>query len=190
MGQNQSNKQISSYQAYNEGECKGANMCKNYDKKMKSYTSPNAYCKNKKCICGQGYEQLDGRCCKDVILDKKKGKYVCVKHEKQICPNDHTCKNFDFNKMQFTCPDAKCTKNGCNCGSCKNFEGTCCKDVIFDKDTKQYKCVELSGYGYDDNDSNVTPVIKYDPNDLDVVYHNMGLPFAYEKTEYFSPYYG
>jgi hypothetical protein len=155
MGQNSS--KYGNLQVYNEGKCNNNNMCKNFDKNENKYTSPNAYCSKGKCICGKGFKQLDGKCCTNVI--NQKGKYICVKHEKQSCPNDETCKNFDFNVSKFTCPDAKCTRDGCDCGkSCKRFEGTCCKDVIFDNETKEYKCVELSGFGYKEN--NISPYEK------------------------------
>jgi hypothetical protein len=147
MGQDLSKKRLGSLQMYNRGACTNNNMCKNLISKG-MYVSPSATCNKNVCNCGRGFKQLDGRCCKDIIYDKKQNKYVCVKIEKQSCPNDHTCKNFDFNERKFTCPDAKCTKDGCDCGSCKRFEGTCCKDIIYDTRSNEYKCVELSGYGY------------------------------------------
>jgi len=47
--------------------------------------------------------------------------------------------------MGFTCPNAKCSDNYCDCGSeCVNFGGTCCKNVEYDFRTREYVCVELS----------------------------------------------
>ena len=59
--------------------------------------------------------------------------------------NDQTCQNFDFNKFAFTCPNARNKNNMCACGKdCVMFEGTCCKNVVFDKKQQKYMCEELT----------------------------------------------
>lgn len=92
--------------------------------------------------------------------------------ELQSCNNNMTCKNFDFQKKGFACPNAKCTKNGCSCGSeCKPFKGTCCKDVVYDENRREYICVELSGGPRNRNNDLNNDVLEYDPNDIDIIYH-------------------
>lgn len=59
------------------------------------------------------------------------------------CPNDQTCKNFDFNLGDFVCPNARCGPDGCNCGpNCSNLRGTCCRSVVYDEGRREWKCEE------------------------------------------------
>lgn len=69
-----------------------------------------------------------------------------AKYNISSCPNDQTCKNFDFSRGKFACPNATCENNMCNCGSeCIAFEGTCCRNVIVDPKTGNLVCIEGTG---------------------------------------------
>jgi hypothetical protein len=52
-----------------------------------------------------------------------------------MCPNDITCKNFNFASQKFECPNATCSSiSGCSCGTeCTEFKGVCCKKIIKNK---------------------------------------------------------
>lgn len=71
---------------------------------------------------------------------------ISNKPKQTSCPNDVTCQNFDFAANSFACPNARCQGGMCNCGSdCVPFGGTCCRSVVYDQASRQWKCEELSG---------------------------------------------